>query len=285
MKISSCAKWILTGEHSVIRGGKAIVFPLKRFRNTVEVLPANSLSVNDNLTENSKINELIERAISFTRMPAQKFMNSYTITSNIPIGAGLGSSAALCANFVKLCITLGYEEDPISLGRFLENEFHKNSSGLDISVAITGVPLVFKNNIVQKRLHLSDMPRFTLTYCGNKSVTSECVEKVQRLFETDSVLAQELDAKMNSSSELCQEGLETQNLQKLTEGIDLGAQVFQAWGLYNDSIKETIADLKLRGALASKPIGSGLGGYIVSLWDRLPTIDEKVSVELTPGDC
>ncbi len=73
---------------------------------------------------------------------------------------------------------------------------------------------------------------------------------------------------MNISVELCIEGLRNYDLEELSEGINLGSQVFKEWGLFNQSLDNTIKNLKRQGALASKPIGAGLGGYVVSLWNK-----------------
>ena len=71
---------------------------------------------------------------------------------------------------------------------------------------------------------------------------------------------------MNRSAELCIEGIESCNLDALADGINLGAKIFEEWGLMNDALANAIKDLKEHGAIAAKPIGSGLGGYVVSLF-------------------
>ncbi len=197
MNFSSYAKWILTGEHSVIYGGKAIVFPLKRFYNNLCFSSASKLYVKDTnfINARNQIIKLINIASDYTNISLKELIGEYNICSTIPMQVGLGSSAALCANIVKLCQFFGYTGDIISLGRVLENEFHKNSSGLDVSVSILGKPLIFENNNVNQIIDIPHTPYFTLTYSGKSSSTSHCVEIVQNLFVTNKKLALELEKK------------------------------------------------------------------------------------------
>ena len=273
MKITSCAKWILTGEHAVIRGGKAIVFPFRSYENTLDFIPNDSTEIFDEKCPEQIISSLIDLAAAYTKIPKEKFQGRIKIQNSIPIGRGLGSSAALCANIAKLSKFLGYSGDLVALGRHLENKFHKNSSGLDVAASIANKPIVFQHNVIKEFLNLENLPHFTLTYCGKSSLTSECVEKIERLFKLNESKAISLDKDMNSSAELCEKGLKEENFSELAEGINLGNEVFKAWNLYNDELRQVSDILKKKGAVAHKPIGSGLGGYVVALWDHKPNED------------
>ena len=268
MIFSSCAKWILTGEHSVIRNGKAIVFPYEKFRNILEFTPGNSIELVDcNINDvQFSLENMINNAAKFSGLSKSCFVGTYRIDNDIPIKTGLGSSAALCSNFVKLCKSFGYSGDDLELGRNLENEFHGNSSGMDVAASLFAYPLIFENNKVLRKLQIPKMPNFKLTYCGVSSSTSTCVRKVQDLFQNDFARASKLDHEMNRSAELCIEGIESCDLNALADGINLGAKIFEEWGLMNDALANAIKDLKEQGAIAAKPIGSGLGGYVVSLF-------------------
>ena len=104
MIFSSCAKWILTGEHSVIRNGKAIVFPYEKFRNILEFTPGNSIELVDcNINDvQFSLENMINNAANFSGLSKSCFVGTYRIDNDIPIKTGLGSSAALCSNFVQV---------------------------------------------------------------------------------------------------------------------------------------------------------------------------------------
>jgi len=50
------------------------------------------------------------------------------------------------------------------------------------------------------------------------------------------------------------------------KSFSLAAQVFESWGLVTDKMRATMGELGQKGALVSKPTGSGLGGYMISIW-------------------
>jgi mevalonate kinase len=66
---------------------------------------------------------------------------------------------------------------------------------------------------------------------------------------------------------------ESDGFEELSGGISLAGRCFQNWGLVNPPLAATLNQLLIRGATAAKPTGSGLGGYVLSLWnseDKIP---------------
>ena len=87
---------------------------------------------------------------------------------------------------------------------------------------------------------------------------------------------------MCQSVSLCLKAIEEkhkkQTLSLLKEALNLGEDCFQQWGLISHDLKQHINKLKNEGATAVKPTGSGLGGYVISLWDTppAPSLKEKL---------
>jgi mevalonate kinase len=287
MKLSSYAKWILSGEHAVVRGGKAIAFPLRNYECSVQFEEADALGIEHrnvskeidspsegkgNLAHVEDLNEtfisLLKRAAQFTNTNFEEIRWKFVVTTDIRTKSGLGSSAAICTNIANIFKYFGYCNDVFSLAKHLEDYFHKKSSGLDISVAMTNRPIVFQNNKITSMLEVSFWPQLILTYSGEKSMTCKCEEMVTNIFKKDEKLALELDATMNRASDLCELGLKNGDFCLLKEGISLGNEAFRGWGLHNESLTEHLNILLSSGAAAAKPVGSGLGGYVVSLWEQ-----------------
>lgn len=268
---SSHAKWILSGEHSVVRGGKAIAFPLCNYTNSLTFEKGDDLSIfssHEHLKET--VFSLLEIASSFSNIPLEEIRGRIAVESDIPIKAGLGSSAAICANIVNLFKYLGFCGDALELAKRLENKFHQKSSGLDVTVALENKPVVFHKNRGVEFLKPKFWPCMILTYSGEKSPTSDCISIVREIFLKDEKLALELDEQMNLASELCEHALKNAVFSKLKDGITLGNKVFRGWGLCNDSMSFHMEELLSAGAVAAKPTGSGLGGYVLSLWEKDP---------------
>jgi mevalonate kinase len=219
-------------------------------------------------TCNELIQRLIDAAIRITNV--EKLTGTFIIDNNIPIGAGLGSSAAVCANLAKLFKHFGFCDDIIELATNLEDVFHQNSSGVDPAVAVFNRPIVFQNRKVMEVLNIPSWPHLMLSYSGKSSSTSECVKIVNDIFTSNIYNAIELDAQMNEAANLCEIGLKTSDFTALKEGMELGYKVFCGWGLCTPQLKSHIDLLLSNGAMAAKPTGSGLGGFVVSLWKEKP---------------
>lgn len=269
MQSTSYAKWILTGEHAVVRGHRAIAFPMREFSCTISFQKNSTLTV-DNPDDYQIAIDLLNASADYLHIPVEKLYGNYSMTSQIPPKSGLGSSAAICVNIAKIIQQMGLSNSVLELAKHMENYFHTKSSGLDIAVTLKNRPIVFQNNQFVDNLECKFWPHMILTHSGLSSSTATCANKVKSLIQQDSVLSEELDLLMNESSLLCETALKDANIQNLRDGINLACDVFDRWGLCNEQMKNQMLDLRKKGAIATKPVGSGLGGYILSLWEENP---------------
>ncbi|MDR2794502.1 MAG: hypothetical protein LBB12_01855, partial [Holosporaceae bacterium] len=267
MEFVSCAKWILAGEHTVVRGGKAIAFPLARYKCSIIYEKDDKLHVNDANHEDVFI-LLLQRAATLTNIDFKDIRGKFIVKNDIPEKSGLGSSAALCRNVAAIFGHLGFCENTWSLACRLEDMFHGKSSGLDVAVAMLNRPVIFKHNCVIEVLENPDLSHLLLTYSGRNSPTSGCTAIIDGFFAQNAALADKLDEQMNLAADLCEQGVKNSDFTKLKEGIQLGNDVFHSWGLRDENLSRHINSLMDSGAVAAKPIGSGLGGYVVSLWKQ-----------------
>lgn len=290
-ELKSYAKWILSGEHTVVAGGKAIAFPLRNFSFTAECDFSYSGFKKEVIIESENkefleiVQNLIETAMTFFRI--KPFYPSYKIRffGNIPIKCGLGSSAAICVLVSRIVAYLipDFKFNHVflfSVAKILENNFHGKSSGLDIAVTLYNKPIIFENGAVKETFSVESWPVLGLSYSGKQSITSLCARKVQQMRNENTKYAQELDNSMNESANMCELALRQGDLHLLRAGIELGCDVFRKWGLINDSLDEHIKFLKSKGALAVKPIGSGFGGYVVSLWPEKNEVYKDICLTL-----
>lgn len=273
-------KWILAGEHTVLRGGKALVFPLPAAQLTFSFIPSDQrLRLIPSGTTGNDFDLLFwsvfEKACSLTNTDRESVRGQISLASEIPVGAGLGASAAFCVAFArwfakgKIIPTENIE----GFARELENLFHGESSGVDIAVAHSGMPLKFTRNGQREILKTNWKPELYLSYTGQRGVTRECVAKVKDLLTENPAAGNDIDQMMMKSVELAESALEkdrSQGLSELAKALRLSAECFSAWGLF-DGAPEKQANLLLKaGALAVKPTGSGGGGYLLSLWPERP---------------
>lgn len=280
---SSHAKCIVSGEHIVAFGGKAIAIPVNNFKMLLNVQDSTKLKIiqPNSSDEKKRILHLLKKASEFLNISFEKITGNISIKNTIPICAGLGSSAALCVNTALFMESKKYcpENLTFDLAKNLENTFHEKSSGLDIAVTMLKKFIVFENHKVINVLEPKFWPHMMLSFCGVNSKTSECSKIVKELFDKNNDIQHETSEMMNYSVNICELAFQNSNFEKLKEGINVALKCFQIWGLCNNKMNEHINLLYSLGAVAVKPIGSGLGGYILSLWNK--KIENSRNIGLT----
>ena len=271
------AKWVLTGEHSVLKGAMAVALPHPHLSLTLEFIPDSSLGalvVYPAHTQEMLIQLLAEI------LPAPLPSGRMTLLSQIPIGAGMGSSAALCVALTQwLAPFLGLSPDQIiSFATELEHRFHGKSSGMDVAVIASQTPISFRmNQGVEgiRRLEVKRLPYFTFHDTGIRSSTRDCIAQVNSYRKEQPEQAVISDQRMGDASLKAVEGLkkfdqgETQEaLGLLTQAIQDAQKSFYDWQLVPESARALEQELYAQGALAVKLTGAGGGGMMVALWDR-----------------
>ncbi len=276
-KFESFGKWILAGEHSVLRGAPALVFPLPSAGLKLNYQPGSEpLHVEFCGSRGEEMRLLfwgvVEQAMERLKLDRASLKGQMELHNELQVGAGLGASAALCVAVSRWLASLGWiaTEGIYEFARSLENLFHGESSGVDVAVALRGEPLRFVRDGEMRPLSLSWQPQWRLTYSGQRGVTSECVRKVAQMAETQPQRASEIDDQMIHSVEMAERALwlpeSEESLSLLVKAVNLAGDCFVQWGLVDGKLQEHMQELKTQGALAVKPTGSGGGGFVLSLF-------------------
>ncbi|MBC7396201.1 MAG: hypothetical protein H7333_02065 [Bdellovibrionales bacterium] len=268
-------KWVLTGEHSVLRGKSAIAFCHPTFSLKLSYREQETQNINPNPFQ-SQIKQLIGRALEFLKLPAQAFSGgNIDIQSQIPIGAGLGSSAAVCVAMARLVLwkTSSDLKLWIPLATHLEDVFHGKSSGMDVSAIALSHPILFSmENKGQVLKELEKFPRFEFYDSGKRGLTKECIEVVKHWRANNPDQRDALDDEMQSATEAALKGLQLYQTNarageaQVASAMAQAQYCFETWGLVSPELLFQKEDLLKQGALAVKLTGAGLGGFWVALW-------------------
>jgi mevalonate kinase len=281
METVAYGKWILAGEHAVLRGSPALVFPvLGRGLQLSFSDSGEGLSVEFSGEHGSEMQLLfwgvIEKAFELTGHKRGEVTGHFRISSSIPVGAGMGASAALCVGIGRWFEWKNWvNSDQLpEFCRQLENLFHGESSGVDIAVALSGKGMHYERTGDRYAVDLKWKPLWYVSYSGKRGVTSNCIDRVKALWAKDASLGEKIDRDMREAVEMAEIALKrptaSEGFDLLAESIHKARACFEHWGLASGQIGDHMSSLLDHGAYAVKPTGSGDGGFVLSLWRKTP---------------
>lgn len=268
-------KWILAGEHAVVRGFPAVALPHADYHLTLRYAP--EASCEELTVWPSVLSEMLSQLLGQLEMKcgvtSRDARGSLFLDSSIPLQAGFGSSAALCTAITRWFLSR-HALDPervTSLATELENYFHGKSSGLDVAAVAHNSPILFVRGQGAQKLNVTKLPRFTFHDTGLRSSTRECICKVESFFQTNARQAQSYDETMGASAERAARALERYAqvpaaIHDLAAAINEAQACFRAWDLVPAEAQALEDEQRAKGALAVKLTGAGNGGFLVALW-------------------
>lgn len=309
MKVSAPGKLILSGEHAVVYGHPAIAMAVNRYvvaTVTRDRLPKISFDLAD-LAHRSQlsfpglrdlkarikrkyhkfihgeytIRDVLHKPFELAQFALGMFAESFNVSmphgvnihvqSDIPIGCGMGSSAATILSVMQAVSS--YLQVPLSqealykVALEAENMQHGHSSGLDLRVALNGGCLYFQNGEVESRLLPSCMMYLVQTGTPTTS-TGECVSAVATYFQKTQIGSD--FAAVTNALDLA---LQTNQFMDMQSAMRENHRLLSYIGVVPESVQHFITALELAGG-AAKICGAGAvsgdqaGAVLVMIQDQ-----------------
>src|SRR3989344_1060171 len=261
--VSAPAKIHLLGEHSSVYGKPAIL-------TSVDLRLKVTISQGRTIPEElKKLQKLIDRIVK-TELKLKKIpLYSLEISSDIPIGAGLGSSAAVSAAYVGALLTylrVTWSLERIyRLGFKAEEVFHGNPSGGDLATVVFGGLIWFRRETPTLKLiqplsfNISSKltKRFVLINTGTpKESTRDLAAMVKELYTKK---PKKVENFSNYQEKLVKELLtviKEGNEKEFIRIIREGERNLESIGVVSKSSKEIIMKIEEAGG-AAKICGAG----------------------------
>lgn len=287
-------KWILLGEHAVLRGCPALAFPVfgkslgLHWESGGTGTPFQAVFKGERGHEFRLLfSGVFDRALELIGRPQDPTLRhgTFEVQSTLPVGAGLGASAALSVAVGRWFVAQGAveERELFEFCREIENLFHGESSGVDVAVALENRGLHFERQSgLMRGFDMSWQPQWYISFSGARGITSECVSKVKSWIAEFPADGDRVDAQMREAVIVAEQALtevaltdseRSARFESLRSAIELGAQCFVDWGLSGGELGRHMDWLRSKGAAAVKPTGSGGGGFALSLWREHPAAE------------
>ncbi|HCH66213.1 MAG: mevalonate kinase [Deltaproteobacteria bacterium] len=275
------AKLIVTGEHSVVYGHPALAVAVDRWTH-VRLTRLESAQPTTVRSRDTSPTPALVAALG-TLIPASGV--AVDISTDIPIGRGMGSSASLALAAVRAWLALSSRKasfDAVNNQVFaIEQVFHGTPSGVDHGVMMRGGVVRFEKTSAGPRLQAVPTPTLPLVVfdSGVAGCTRTLVADVR---ERSGTLQPVLDAIGALSRQIISSIRTPAPLPHLGTLFTENHRLLRQLGVSTPTINRLVEFALAHGALGAKLSGAGGGGVVIALApDPTPLLSAARSAGLT----
>lgn len=295
MESSTPAKIILFGEHSVVYGQPAIAAPVTtlRARARVELGPLGSGMLIDSPqtkqllqvtlpspSDDENLNSLIVACqlvlgrLGMTTLPDLRI----SLYSDIPLGRGLGSGAAISAAMIRaLCAFWGQpisNDDLNPLVYEVEKRHHGTPSGIDNTVVVYEKPVFFVRGQPLETVQIARPLTFLIGDTGYGTPTHIPVGDLRRLHERKPDLTTPIFDRIGDIARAARRAIETGEISGLGALMNENHDLLQRLTVSSVELDVLCEAAMAAGARGAKMSGGGRGGNMIALVDdsSAPTV-------------
>lgn len=297
-KASAPGKVILFGEHFVVYGVKAILCAInKRVTVTAEKIKEEKILIrsdigNLEIEPNKPISKIDSPLKPFYYLANKMIQNQstgieITVKSDIPLGAGLGSSSACCvagAAAISKLFSEKSKEEILQLAIEAEKTIYENTSGADCTVCTYGGVIEYEKEKGFNKIKSEPTFHLVIANSNIKHSTESIVSKVQQFRDDD---VDKFSKLCRDESELIDDVLQLlkeNDIQKLGEKAVQNQEYLETIGISNEKLNDMI-QIGQRSSFGTKITGAGDGGCVFSLTDESNLEDTINEFKKMDYDC
>ncbi len=278
-RASASAKVILCGEHAVVYGSPAIAVPVSDLRATASFYPNQVDSLRVELPDvgeawiwppepdNHPLALVIRETLA--HLGEDDLRGRLVVRSDIPIGGGMGSSAAVATAVVRaVARALGHTlspEETSSLVYRAEEIWHGTPSGIDNTVIAYERPVWFVRGQPPEPFYPARSFTLVIADSGVSAATREVVLDVRRRWEQDRPRYEALFRAIGDLVRQVRRALEAGEIEVVGPLLDENQRHLAEMGVSSPLLEALVAAARAAGALGAKLAGAGRGGNVIAL--------------------
>lgn len=283
---SAPGKIFLFGEHAVVYGKTAIACAIDlRAHVTVEAAPTVQMKgPNGNTELNPRKHPYIYAVAEQFQALTEMTGINIDIHSDIPVGSGLGSSAAVTVATIKaLDVYYGTNlslEEIARMAHRVETEVQGRASPTDTFVSTFGGMVQIPE---RKKLGFYDM-LIVIGNTGKFSSTRKIVSNVAALKERHPAVIGQIMDTISVISEAGIEYIQEGDFHTVGELMNINQGLLDSIGVGSKELSELVYASRKAGALGSKITGAGGGGCMIALCEHKNLSRVAHSIKRAGGD-
>ena len=285
-------KIILFGEHFVVYNNRAILGAIDKYAivtsektNTDNILISSSLG-QASIQKDQDVDKVEKKFRPFFHIAKQVILKnsfdkgiSIKIESEIPIGAGLGSSSACCvsaAASVSNLFSKTDEKEILELAIQAEKTIFPNSSGADCTVSVYGGIIEYQREKGFLKIDTENEFNFLIIDSEQVHATDKVVERVKKFKEENQNIFEELCSEEERLITKALDSIKNNDLETVGKCMAQNQIYLEQIGVSNDKLLSITKEIE-KITFGAKITGAGDGGCIIALTQKDDDLSEYVN--------
>lgn len=265
------SKVIVAGEHFVVHGAWALAVATGR-KTQVTLSDSDKLSVASDrfdVSESGALKPLASVVGNMARRYSFDPSIRVTVKSDVPPGAGMGSSASTLVALVSALSRLRSLNlnmaDVIKLSMLGEQEIHGSPSGIDSTVCAIGGALLFRPGSRPRRVRFKGRRTFLVVNTGKSRSTKLQIRRVSKFKKSYPKFFEGLIGSASELSLTAADRLASDEMKALGGLLTMNHAVLGTLGVSNQVLDGLVDLLLSLGCHGAKLTGAGGGGSVVAI--------------------